>query len=79
LMLKYGRATLVDELSGTLGQVGPRLEADLTDPSATPQDGTAGRPPSATNPEPSRAARRRAGRRAASRAALVSPVTSSQR
>jgi hypothetical protein len=80
LMLKYGRSALVSELSGTLGQVMLRPEAD--DPSEAEGrldglDRAAGTPDSADpavpgsgsdthlrNVRPSRAARRRAVRRA---------------
>jgi hypothetical protein len=85
LMLKYGRSALVSELSGTLGQVMPRPDAD--DPSETEGRldgldragvtregaGTAvpgsGADPRLRNERPSRAARRRAARRAAEAAA----------
>jgi hypothetical protein len=83
LMLKYGRAALVSELSGTLGQVMARPQPDG---SVEPEDGPNGLDRSdlaATGPggEPqphperrSRAARRRAVRRAAEAAARV-PAT----
>jgi hypothetical protein len=81
LMLKYGRAALVDELSGTLGQVGPRpdpVSAPLAE--VTAEDGIAGpddplRAPAASGHRP---ARRRPGRRAAARAraATASAATS---
>jgi hypothetical protein len=66
LMLKYGRSALVAELSGTVGQVGPRQEAEATleaSPDATIET-------SPVNGERrSRTARRRAGRKAAAHAA----------
>ena len=69
LMLKYGRSALVAELSGTVGQVGPRHE-DEAAPEASPDatiDTLAGA--NLAVERRSRAARRRAGRRAAARAA----------
>ena len=79
LMLKYGRSALVSELSGTLGQVMPRQEAD--DPDAPGglggldrSNATDDADPNASGSNPdqtpgrerrSRAARRRAVRRAA--------------
>lgn len=83
LMLKYGRATLVAELSGTVGQVGPRQDSEpapggASDATVDTQPGS--QPDSLPNEAPvtgerrSRAARRRAGRRAAARAA-GSPAT----
>jgi hypothetical protein len=90
LMLKYGRAALVSELSGTLGQVAPRQEVDglleLGDePAAQDRSGRpfeyAGSAEAGSRPQPhrgherrSRAARRRAVRKAAE-AAPHSPVT----
>jgi hypothetical protein len=89
LMLKYGRAALTSELSGTLGQVMSRQDGDG---SAEPEGGSAGldrsrslgdaapsAPASSADPRPhdahrSRAARRRAGRRAAGAVAHV-PAT----
>jgi hypothetical protein len=90
LMLKYGRAALVSELSGTLGQVMTREDAD--EPSAPAgaeheSDGNAhlidraeaGSGASGeSSPGPSRrsrAARRRASRRSNAGSAPVSPVT----
>jgi hypothetical protein len=85
LMLKYGRAALVSELSGTLGQVTPRQDEDgATEPedrldaldSAGADGGDTDRaePDSNAGPHPhyerrSRGARRRAVRRAAAAAA----------
>ena len=90
LMLKYGRAALVSELSGTLGQVTPRQEVDgLLEPesgldgldrSGKPFDRTESvAPGSGLAPHPgherrSRSARRRAVRKAAE-AVSHSPVT----
>jgi hypothetical protein len=89
LMLKYGRSALVSELSGTLGQVMPRSEADDSieaedrldglDRSGGSVAGAAGAPDSnaesrSRNDRPSRAARRRAVRRAAE-AAAHAPAT----
>jgi hypothetical protein len=89
LMLKYGRAALTSELSGTLGQVTSRQEIDGP---AEPEGGPDGldrssslggadpsAPGSSADPRPhdarrSRAARRRAVRRAAEAAAHV-PAT----
>jgi hypothetical protein len=62
LMLKYGRSALVAELSGTVGQVGPRQEAEAA-AEASP-DATIDRSP-VTGARRSRTARRRAGRKAA--------------
>ena len=74
LMLKYGRSALVAELSGTVGQVGPRHE-DEPAPEASPDATIDTLPGSQLAGEGrSRAARRRAGRRAAARAAN-SPTT----
>ena len=78
LLLKYGRAALVSELSGTLGQVMPRPQAG---DSGEPGDGfdradhaaaVAGADPHPHHERRSRAARRRAVRRAAEAAADVS-------
>jgi hypothetical protein len=85
LMLKYGRSALVSELSGTLGQVMPRPEADDPQETEGRLDGLdwAGVTPEGVGPvpvgssidtrprneRPSRAARRRAVRRAAEAAA----------
>jgi hypothetical protein len=78
LMLKYGRAALAAELSGTVGQVGPRQEAEpVPEPSADatidtkpgPEPGSSPNESPVTGERRSRAARRRAGRRAAARAA----------
>jgi len=90
LMLKYGRAALVSELSGALGQVTSRGETDgPAEPEGRPDDldrasGPKGdadpiAPDTGAEPGPrhdrrSRAARRRAGRRAAA-AAVHAPVT----
>jgi hypothetical protein len=79
LMLKYGRSALVSELSGTLGQVGPRQNPEPgTEESSAAGTSTAERQldlstgPAGTAPETrsphdrrSRSARRRAVRRAA--------------
>jgi len=84
LMLKYGRAALVAELSGTVGQVGPRQEAEPvpeTSPDATidsvpePGPGASSSDSAATGEHRSRAARRRAGRRAAAARAASSTAT----
>jgi hypothetical protein len=91
LMLKYGRAALVSELSGTLGQVMTHEEADEPSAPAGPEhesDGNghlvidrsdAGSGASGeSSPGPSRrsrAARRRAGHRSNTGSAPVSPVT----
>jgi len=85
LMLKYGRAALVSELSGASGQVTPHQEAEGSmEPgkvraglgrSGSQKDGAdLTVPPASEEPRPgrehrSRSARRRAGRRAASAAA----------
>ena len=80
LMLKYGRAALVSELSGTLGQVMPRPQAD---DSAEPTDGldgldradpagVAGAELHPHHERRTRAARRRAVRRAVEAAAQAS-------
>lgn len=93
LMLKYGRAALVAELSGTLGQVVPHPEPETasagTGELAATERAAAGLNPGgsagASAPDPnapperrSRAARRRAGRRAAA-ALASSSLVSSQR
>jgi hypothetical protein len=80
LMLKYGRAALLSELSGSLGQTPGRDDGDRAIEGTDPAD----LPPSATgdgksaSPAPavhrSRAARRRAGR-AAAMTIQGSPVT----
>lgn len=89
LMLKYGRSTLVSELSGTLGQVGPRQnpesEGDAISvverkPGARPLDlssipSGAAIDQRASHERRSRGARRRALRRAAAASAPNSPVT----
>jgi hypothetical protein len=81
LMLKYGRAALVDELSGTLGQVGPRPEVDA--PAELPKGASGSTVDPAADGATetrTRAARRRAGRRAvgaanaAADAAAIIPV-----
>jgi hypothetical protein len=88
LMLKYGRSALVSELSGTLGQVMPRPEAEdpgetegrldgLDRAAATPEGAGPATLGSTSdtrprNERPSRAARRRAVRRAAEAAAHAS-------
>ena len=89
LMLKYGRSALVSELSGTLGQVGPRQnpesEGDAISvgepkPGARPLDlssipSGAAIYQGASHEGRSRGARRRAVRRAAAAHAPNSPVT----
>ena len=91
LMLKYGRAALVSELSGTPGQVMPQEEGHELPASAGVEDGSDGRgrllidrsdarsdPSGESSPGPSRrsrAARRRAGRRSYGGSVSVSPVT----
>jgi hypothetical protein len=89
LMLKYGRSALVSELSGALGQVGPRQNADSGPEEVTPAGrSTVGRPldlstvsndatldPRASHDRRSRGARRRAVRRAAAAYAPNSPAT----
>jgi hypothetical protein len=81
LMLKYGRAALVSELSGTLGQVMPRPQAGDSGEPGEGLDGldradhaaaVAGADPHPHHERRSRAARRRAVRRAAEAAADVS-------
>ena len=88
-MLKYGRSALVSELSGTLGQVGPRQSPESEgDAISVGQRKPAARPldlssiPSgaaiyqgASHEGRSRGARRRAVRRAAAAHAPNSPVT----
>jgi hypothetical protein len=79
LMLKYGRAALVAEVSGTLGQVGFRPEADLPSEASAgpaPSLGLSGAPADSEAPRErrSRGARRRL-RRAAGLVASSSPVT----
>jgi len=89
LMLKYGRAALVSELSGASGQVTPHQEAEGSlvlggvraglGRSGSQKGGADLTAPAAgTEPRPgqkrrSRSARRRAGRRAASAAAHAAP------
>ena len=90
LMLKYGRAALLSELSGTLGQVMPHPEADDS-AAAEPRSGAfdvsvpldldldpaapgASPGPRLHRDRPSRAARRRAMRKAAE-AAAHAPAT----
>ncbi|MGA3058245.1 MAG: hypothetical protein ABSE70_09480 [Candidatus Limnocylindrales bacterium] len=91
LMLKYGRAALVSELSGTPGQVIPHEQGHEPSAPAGFEDGSDGTgrllidrsdagsdPPGELGRPParhSRAARRRAGRRASAGAAPHSPVT----
>lgn len=90
LMLKYGRAALVSELSGRLGQVMPHEGVDGQSEAGLPDvsdgsghlliDRAAARSAlsAESSPRPgrrSRAARRRAGRRASAGAAPHSPVT----
>jgi hypothetical protein len=83
LMLKYGRSALVSELSGTLGQVGPRVASEhdpdpargVTAPTHGPldlTDETTAAPP-ASPERRSRSARRRAVRRAAAAYAPAPP------
>ncbi len=89
LMLKYGRAALLSELSGALGQVTSRGESEgqpepefRTDgldrpggaPDADPTAPPTGAEPPSRHDRRSRAARRRAGRRAAA-AAVHAPAT----
>jgi hypothetical protein len=88
LMLKYGRATLVSELSGALGQVGPHpgaepqpagSQAHQATPPGLPRDLSAGSDAAAGQPAPperrSRGARRRAVRRAAAAYAPNAPAS----
>jgi hypothetical protein len=72
LMLKYGRAALVSELSGTIGQVasGP-IEAP---PAGSVPDGLPKTDSPAAGERRSRSARRRAARRAAASYAAGSPT-----
>ena len=87
LMLKYGRAALTSELSGTLGQVMSHQDVDgspgseggpdgLDRPSSLGSAGTtapgSGADPKRHDARRARAARRRAGRRAAEAAAGLS-------
>ncbi len=88
LMLKYGRAALVSELSGTLGQVTSRQEAEASvEPGdrldgldrSSSRSGELGPPGSSVEPHPnherrSRASRRRAVRKAAA-STLQAPAT----
>ena len=75
LMLKYGRAALVSELSGTLGQVMP---VPAEEPAAAGASATSGDVPPIDPPvaeeRRSRSARRRAARRAAAAYAAGSPT-----
>ncbi len=85
LMLKYGRARLIDELSGTTGQVGAHFTGDETGQRSETAGRRAVRTPIHTSPEPiapatpplSRYAapigRSRAARRRAARRTLGSP------
>jgi hypoxanthine phosphoribosyltransferase len=89
LMLKYGRSALVSELSGTLGQVGPRQNPESgREESSAARHPTVGRPldlstgstaatldPRASHDRRSRGARRRAVRRAATAYAPNSTAT----
>lgn len=89
LMLKYGRSALVSELSGTLGQVGPRQNPESEGDAISVGDRTPGARPldlssipsgatidqRASHERRSRGARRRAVRRAAAACAPNSPVT----
>jgi hypothetical protein len=71
LMLKYGRAALVSELSGTVGQFAPGpVEGPIDDGSA---GGLSGLELSPVPERRSRSARRRAARRAAAAYAAGSP------
>jgi hypothetical protein len=83
LMLKYGRAALLSELSGSLGQVPALADVDQA-PAGADRTGTGNEardlesPPAAGEPRPrhgrrSRAARRRAGSAAAA-TAIHSPI-----
>jgi hypothetical protein len=72
LMLKYGRAALVSELSGTLGQVVP-VPVDETAAASSSADVAPLDSPAAEEPR-SRSARRRAARRAAAAYAAGSPT-----
>ncbi len=72
LMLKYGRAALVDELSGTLGQVGQRPDADANgDQISDPPTGAEGALPPLGRP---RGTRRRAGRKSVAPAVAATPA-----
>ncbi len=70
LMLKYGRAALVSELSGTVGQFAPGPVEETIDGSAGDLSGLESR---AVPERRSRSARRRAARRAAAAYAAGSP------
>ena len=72
LMLKYGRAALVSELSGTLGQVVPAPVGEAT-AEGIPSEVAPLDPPAAEERH-SRSARRRAARRAAAAYAAGSPT-----
>jgi hypothetical protein len=88
-MLKYGRSALVSELSGTLGQVGPRQNPEPEGDAISVGEGTSGARPldlssipsgapidqRASHERRSRGSRRRAVRRAAAAHAPISPVT----
>ncbi len=90
LMLKYGRSTLVSELSGTQGQVGPHSPSDEDSEAAGTPSGTAASTSRtldlstpagvaavdarASHERRSRSARRRAVRRAAAEYAPDAPV-----
>jgi hypothetical protein len=71
LMLKYGRSALVAELSGTIGQVGSRQDAEASPEASADATIDASH---VAGERRSRTARRRAGRKAAARAA-ESPTT----
>ncbi len=85
LMLKYGRAALAGELSGTVGQFGPRPDSE--EPAGSPETSKAGLPldlsdgpgggvdPLASQERRSRSARRRAVRRAAAAYAAHGPLS----
>jgi hypothetical protein len=86
LMLKYGRAALVSELSGTLGQVTSRPEAEASvesgdrlgalDRSGSPNGGGDNGPSGSTpDPRPSHERRSRASRRRAVRKAAASTLS----
>jgi hypothetical protein len=80
LMLKYGRSALVSELSGTLGQVMPRQEADAPggpgglDRSGATDDADPNAPGSNPDQTPGRERRSRAARRRAVRRAAAATV-----
>jgi hypothetical protein len=83
LMLKYGRSALVSELSGTLGQVMPRQEADDLvapgglgglDRSNATDDADPNAPGSNPGQTPGRERRSRAARRRAVRRAAAATV-----